>query len=226
MRKKNAFTLVELLVVIAIIGLLIAILLPALSKTREQARRTSCASRLRQLATAVHLYADEYNGFVPRGYRDNNTEEHTIWICQASFDAFIGYMSYPKMLSCPNLEETQPNYPINHIGWVMGYAYLGDREKTMAAGRGWTSPIKTNESGNLAIFCDFNDWSPQDGWTAIGHIQGGGGFFQTGGATPDQRGSQGGNVANLDGSVTWKRLEQMEKHDTYSGAAGEYFGMW
>ena len=65
MRQKKAFTLVELLVVIGIIALLIAILLPALSKAKKQAMRVVCMSNLRQLATAVAMYETENRGQIP-----------------------------------------------------------------------------------------------------------------------------------------------------------------
>src|SRR5438128_781253 len=64
-RCRKAFTLIELLVVIGLIAILAALLFPVFAMAREQARSTTCASNMRQLALAWHMYADDYDETFP-----------------------------------------------------------------------------------------------------------------------------------------------------------------
>lgn len=88
MKSRAAFTLIELLVVIAIIGVLVALLLPAVQAAREAARRMSCQNHLRQLGLAVHNYEGTYRVFPPSSITDGGAASQP-WSGQAFILPFL-----------------------------------------------------------------------------------------------------------------------------------------
>lgn len=97
--KRHAFTLIELLVVVAIIATLIAILLPALGRAREQGKATICLSNLRCLSTTVLMYADANGGKFPSAGlgHGGSFDEPKSWIVQLATE----YGQQKQVLRCP-----------------------------------------------------------------------------------------------------------------------------
>jgi prepilin-type N-terminal cleavage/methylation domain-containing protein/prepilin-type processing-associated H-X9-DG protein len=107
MKTRKGFTLVELLVVIGIIALLIAILMPALSRAREQTQRVSCLSNQRQLGMALMMYVNENKGSFPFAAVGALPEDWIYWHAgrdrhQAPLVKYHGGKFIDKLYQCPS----------------------------------------------------------------------------------------------------------------------------
>ncbi len=128
MSRSRGFTLIELLVVIAIISLLAGILIPALHRARMHAQRVVCAANIRDMGTAVHLYAQDFEGRLPpmNEVRPTQTAGHyTRWFRSGDntwwnlgFVWRAGLIGNPKVLYCPSPDVrfkykhySEPNFP-------------------------------------------------------------------------------------------------------------------
>jgi prepilin-type N-terminal cleavage/methylation domain-containing protein len=231
--KPRAFTLIELLVVIAIIAILAALLLPALAGAKERAKRTGCVSNARQFLLAIHMYANENDQRLPSGASDSHTPngvlDDSIPVLSGNTRTqMVQYAGNYKVLGCPSLGapfNTAEGLYESGYGYVIGYNYLGGHANTPwplpADGQAWFSPqkiteVSTNIGPTSPLLTDMNDWSPGYGGTVVPHGRGGAVQSDADFSNPSANGTSsttlgatGGNIGNVDGSVTWRRIKSM-----------------
>ena len=138
-RNRQAFTLVELLVVIGIISVLVAMLLPALNRAREQAKVVQCASNLHQLYTAMQIYTTTYNGYVLPARTFTGSSKNNYWCGINVLGPLFGMKQIgnssaaqqdmlnrlARMLDCPSVSRTKDPASV----FTVDYTYnsnLGD----------------------------------------------------------------------------------------------------
>jgi len=118
---RRGFTLIELLVVIAIIGVLIALLLPAVQAAREAARRAQCTNNLKQIALAAHNYMGAL-GSLPQGVSfqvDKNAPSGSLWTSGSLFLPLLPYMEQTNVFNAINYSVNMynsENFTISGIG--------------------------------------------------------------------------------------------------------------
>jgi prepilin-type N-terminal cleavage/methylation domain-containing protein/prepilin-type processing-associated H-X9-DG protein len=222
-RPRQAFTLIELLVVIAIIAILAGMLLPALSKAKEKAKKAYCINNLKQMGLAMQLYADDHNGRVPRGNAPLWWQLYIPFLggASASRDQFgrvkvYTCPSYPnkRQVMCYVVNAWQFSSPRDAIGSeIIGLQslnriqspsetiYFADNEN--AAWR----PIFT--ATNILGSEDLNDvWSPSHlPYHSAGRVLSGDRRVAA------KRHGEGANLMYFDGHAGWKNARRMTVDD-------------
>lgn len=182
--QRGAFTLIELLVVIAVIGLLAALLLPALSKGKERAQRIRCTANLRQIAMASFMFVDEHEDLFPAQEGDGLPVLAIGGDGKNFYDLLMPYLQNADVWLCPATKQ----WP----GRLMSYHMNG----LIITSNGFPRSAITRPSDTLLI--------GESGGTRWDHAY----------LRPDQVGdylydrpqvshSGGGNATFADGHVTW-----------------------
>jgi len=244
-RKSFGFTLIELLVVVAIIALLVAILLPSLTRAREIAKRATCGSNLRQIGVSATTYAtsnkDVYFACRKRQIQiafsndsafDGIAALRTVGLVEREKSDVDGMMlNQPiDLWNCPS-RDYQAQWETSFPQIVVGYQYFGGIEQWRIPGDAIyesRSPIKMSSSrGGWMLAADTT--------MLIDNVWGGGRptaygdmpshkatAAEAGGIRPTYRDGApaGGNQLYVDGSVQWMPLRNMVMFHSWSGPGG------
>jgi prepilin-type N-terminal cleavage/methylation domain-containing protein/prepilin-type processing-associated H-X9-DG protein len=248
---KKAFTLIELLVVIAIISILAAILFPVFGRARENARKSSCLSNLKQQGLGLQQYIQDYDGFYPRSSYGTPkfrwadavqpyTKSRQIFICPSALEGF-------------QTNEWNPSSTEKYGGYGYNYQYLGNARPATATfvpfsradadisapaqtvaiadsqGVAWEDPAipLANKKGTYTIdppLTSANGSGKPSGYYGDGAGEcGGGGTGVVCRSVPAMRHLDFSNVAFADGHAKAMKLSQL---DDFNGDGTKDNGFW
>ena len=221
-KARAAFTLIELLFVIAIIAILAAILFPVFARARENARRSSCQSNLKQLGLGIMQYTQDYDERLPGsvgGTAGNNLEGG--WMVYSSFGetgntynpakgSIYPYVKSSQIFVCPSDtigQTTGDSYAINSC--TLAGTGPGGQGKSLAAFDETSKWMLLGEESTTAIDESLGTGSTNDGY-----------FFEQQDDNLSKRHLEGSNLLFLDGHVKFYRPEAVRAGGFTIGGTG------
>ena len=238
-RETDGFTLIELLVVISIVALLLAVLMPALNRAKESAKRVICSTGLRQVAFGILMYANDYKKTPSWGWQFN--EDNWTSPTQRQLDDFAKdgkiwpYVEDQQVFLCPSRPKQFKAGIYGHSAFLWGWnpgprwTYVinstpgihDDPKKVLPNGLpDWgfkISGINPSPDHVVMIFeQDMGDYNAYDNSIEIFGVYNE--SSNIGSDTPASYHSEGGNFAYYDGHVEWeKRMEFLASISTCAG---------
>lgn len=238
---RAGFTVLELLVTGSIIVILATLLVAGLASAKQRSQRTLCANNIRQFILSAQLYAHDNDDFLPRP-----ESACTALIRKTVLTNLVRYLADTRLLDCPNLHQRfVERSPLWHNGWreqgsnaAIGYHYLGGHKSTPWPANSryninaWRSPQRFSSSAAEDLVADLN--TSYERMTIVPHGRrkttileedSFRGLDQTL-IFPSDASAVGGNVGQMGGSVSWRKIQQMSMRPGSLDWGGPFIGWW